>query len=677
MTEPGFRLPADAPHGFAGREIDRQRPIRFRLNGRAIPAFAGDTVLSALLAAGLHIAGRHGEVALALDEQFAPPVALARQAADPRAALPMDRTPAVDGADLVTLGHRRDLIASRGLLGRVRHLLLGPARTLNHRFGEHWPLLAPWRNLAAERRLEADLLVIGGGVAGLSAAATALAAGRSVILVERSLSLGGALPFFGAVDNEASPEETIARLVAALTGKGRLTTLMGAEAIRVLKGEVLVHHVDLEAGQPVGRTIAVSAAQVVIATGALERLPVFPGNRTPGVVGSLAAFQRARRFGVWPGRRVVVNTPHSFAYRLALHARDAGIEVQRLIDTRINPHSRFVDFCKAVGVTLASGLVASHAEPLARNRPGLRVGFAVAIDGIVQDASALETDQLIAAGGWQPELSLWTSAGGEVEWDAATCRLLGRGAVPGFAVAGAAAGWLSTAAAIASGRAAVLAGLGQPHEPIEDPAIDAAFETPDAQTPVAPYRTAAQGAAYLDRGATLLTGRATAQDRSGRSELAAHPVALTLGDVAAAVAVGALAPRDAGKVAAERCTVSGDIVEAGWHLPADTVPPSDTPQVPDYLRGRFGPRPQVCVLSAPDGRQFEPGCLVFERSDGADPLQAIGVTFAAAPAERSGLALLSVVPDSPETLLFARDGSGAVAVRVVEKLKAPRRGAAT
>ncbi|MBK8085963.1 MAG: FAD-dependent oxidoreductase [Devosia sp.] len=525
MKEPAFRLPADAPHGFSGREIDRSRPIRFRLNGRVIPAFAGDTVLSAVLAAGLQIAGRHGEVALALDEQFAPPVALARNAADPRGALPMDRTPAVDRIDLVTLGNRRDLIASHGMLGRARHLLLGPARTLNHRFGEHSPLLAPWRNLPADRDLAADVLVVGGGVAGLSAAVTALAAGRSVILVERSRSLGGALPFFGAVDNEASPEATITGLVAGLPGRGQLTTLLGAEAIRVLKGEVLVHHVELESDQPVGHIIAIRALQVVVATGAFERLPVFPGNRTPGVVGSLAAFQRARRFGVWPGRRVVVNTPHSFAYRLALHARDAGIEVQRLIDTRINPHSRFVDFCKAVGVTLASGLVASHAEPLARNRIGLRVGFAVAIDDIVQDATALETDQLIAAGGWQPELALWTSAGGEVAWDGATTRLLACGSVAGFVLVGAAAGYHSTAAAIASGRAAVLAGMGQPSEPIEDRTIDAAFETPDAETPVAPYRAAAQGAAYLDRGATLLTGRATAQDRSGRSELAAHPVA--------------------------------------------------------------------------------------------------------------------------------------------------------
>ncbi|MBK8085962.1 MAG: hypothetical protein IPK28_20195 [Devosia sp.] len=63
---------------------------------------------------------------------------------------------------------------------------------------------------------------------------------------------------------------------------------------------------------------------------------------------------------------------------------------------------------------------------------------------------------------------------------------------------------------------------------------------------------------------------------------------------------------------------------------------------------------------------------MFERSDVTDPLRAIGVTFAPASSERSGLAVLSVVPDSPDTILFARDTSGAVAVRVVEKLKAGR-----
>ena len=71
-------------------------------------------------------------------------------------------------------------------------------------------------------------------------------------------------------------------------------------------------------------------------------------------------------------------------------------------------------------------------------------------------------------------------------------------------------------------------------------------------------------------------------------------------------------------------------------------------------------------------RVFEPGCLVFERSDIGDPLQAIGVTFAPAGAGRSGLAVMSKVPESRDTVFYARDSSGAVPVRVVETLKPQR-----
>src|SRR5262249_36565840 len=158
-------------------------------------------------------------------------------------------------------------------------------------------------------------------------------------------------------EGEEPPDVVIERLSTAVRGEQRINLLLGAEATQVKDGKVLAHQVELVDGRPRGRSVVVSAGTVVIATGAAERLPVFPGNRTPGVIGALEAFQLARRFGVWGGRRTLFNTSHSYAYRLALHAHDAGLEVQRMVDTRIGPSSRFIDFCKATGITLASGLI--------------------------------------------------------------------------------------------------------------------------------------------------------------------------------------------------------------------------------------------------------------------------------------------------------------------------------
>ena len=130
-----YRLAAGAPHGFGGSELDRSKPLRFRLNGRTVNGFAGDTVLSAALASGIQIAGRHGDIPLTLSETFAPQIVLARSPARDRRELPMERTPALAGVDYVTRGERRDALASNGLGGLLRNLVVGPGRTLNHRFG--------------------------------------------------------------------------------------------------------------------------------------------------------------------------------------------------------------------------------------------------------------------------------------------------------------------------------------------------------------------------------------------------------------------------------------------------------------------------------------------------------------------------------------------------------------
>src|SRR5690606_22646079 len=105
MTQQPDRLdPGD--HHLAGSAIDRARPLQFRLDGRLIAGFAGDTVLSALLASGVDTAGRRDRAALALSSRHAPAIAFSALAGDRQSALPMARTPAGDGADYVTLAPR-------------------------------------------------------------------------------------------------------------------------------------------------------------------------------------------------------------------------------------------------------------------------------------------------------------------------------------------------------------------------------------------------------------------------------------------------------------------------------------------------------------------------------------------------------------------------------------------
>ncbi len=581
-----MRLAADAPHQFGGIALDRGKPLTFRLDGRLIEGFAGDTVLSAVLAAGIDTYGRLGEIPLGLGEAFAP--AVATKGGPP---LPMDRTPALEGLDLVTLGRR-----SRVPWGRARSLarVLPPASD------------APWQQGTSEATLTADVLIVGGGVAGLAAAEAASAAGQSVLLVERRPWLGGDARYFGATGDEETPEAASTRLIAAVTGSANVTVLLRAEAFAVHGDSVLVQQVVGD-DAPQSRIVTATARRLLLATGAAQRLPVFAGNRLPRITPAIAAYHLAKRYGVAPGKLVLVATQSNYTYRLALRLHDAGVAIRRVVDTRINPQSRFVDFAKASGLTLGSGQIPLSATFRARH--GLSVSFANA--GTESVALSLEADALIVSGRFQPRLDLWMLAGGGARWSAD--HLAAEGRLDHVALAGSVAGWRSLKGCIASGADGIALLFERTRVPVEDQEIDANFETPDAPTPIAPV---ALGVSFLDSGASLSRRPAVA--------LKARPIAgghaLSLGDVGASVELGLIAGADAGPIAEERGAPGADLVASPWK-PVPAEPPAAAP----FLAGRFGHEPARVHLFVDGERRFAPGALVYAGGQARDPGAAIGV----------------------------------------------------
>lgn len=633
MTQPN-RLAADAPHGWGGGAIDRSRPLRFRLDGRVIEGFAGDTLASALLANGITAAGLREGDSIGLETGL-PVLLTARGKTD--TLLPIDRTPALDGLDLVTPGKA----VRRGWLAR----LLPDKRKASTSLGLDLPPQgeAPWHSSPVAETIEVDLLVVGAGVAGLAAAK----AGRGRVLVcERRSFVGGDARFYGTIGDETPPDQRIASLLAGFTAE----VLTSTEILR-LDGQVAqAHQVRLRDGALESRLIEIRATRIVLATGAPERLPVFAGNRLPGVTGAIAAFHLAERFGVWPGRRAVISTPASEGYRLGLQASDAGLSVQRIADTRLGPNSRFIDFCKASGVSFASGLVPRLASPALEN--ALSVSFAVAIEGIAQETAHLVTDRLVAAGGRQPELELWLAAGGAVTWHGD--RFLATGTLEHVALAGAAAGYRRADACEQSGKAAATGKT----IAIVDQLIDPAFETPPAPTPIAPHAIAEKGAP-----AAFLAGGARLTLRPAQAETALPDLPLGLHELAAMVQLKALPAEHAGAVAGERIPVPGRIAPSTWQPPASA--PADAE--PGFLAGRFGPRPQACLVGSADARFFEVGSLIFADRLATDPAAAVGaVTAPPPPGSVGGIALVSREVIKAGTRLFLRDSG------VVVPLETPR-----
>lgn len=619
MTANRHRLPTHKPHPLEGRAIDRSRPLQFRLDGRLIEGFAGDTVLSAALAAGITTAGTRGGRPLALSLRHAPAIAPAVLAHDPQQALPMERTPATDGADYVTIARRQ----KRSALAR---LLRRGADTLGLDLDRSNALAQPWLGMVGEPGPQADLIVVGGGVAGMSAALAGARSGLRVLLVEAAPQLGGASLLFGRQEGEDRPEDEIARLAGAIARTDAITVLNNAEVFGLRGGTVRLHQVQLRDGLPIGRVIDVSARHIVLATGAIERLPVFPGNRLPGVVGALEAFHLALHYGVWPGGNTLFATSSSPAYRLAMQAKDAGIGVPRIIDTRPRPQSRFLEFSKAYGITLTSGTIITAVAPSAQ---GLVVSPQLAMDGYRRDEDPMVVDRLVACGGWQPDLALWHMAGGASAWNAATARLEPGAGPAGVALAGSAAGWLTRQACLASGEDAVDALLDQPRQMIEDRLVDPLYETPDGPAPIGAQPERDGQAAFLDGGRHYLERPRPAQSRlpswlplaprPATWSLADTPQPLAIADIAAGVQLGAIPPASAGIVAQERVAM---VILDRARPQAQPIPAGPLP--PAYLAGRYRGA-SLWIVAPEEKRLLEPGALIHANADQSDPHKAIGV----------------------------------------------------
>ncbi len=615
MSQP-HRLPADAAHAFGGIALDRGAPLSFKLNGRTIEGFAGDTVLSAVLAAGIVTYGRLGDTPLGLTDRLS--LLATSKDGEP---LPIARLPAADGLDLTTVGRRQ--------------FSLRPGPTLGH-IVDGIPE-APWLRQKADTTLTTDLLVIGSGVAGLAAADAAAKDGHSVILVEQRPWLGGDARYFGPVGEEASPETVTNELIAAVGASAKITIMTNAAVFALHGTSVRIHRI----ADGRGTVTAVTANRIVLAAGSVQRLPIFAGNRLPGVTSAIGAYHLAKRYGVVPGLSAVVATQSNYGYRMALRLHDAGVAIQRIVDPRINPQSRFVDFAKASGIKLAGGQL-PVAATLVRGQQ-LHASFANVDTPI--GSLELDADALIVSGPFQPDLTLWMLAGGGTYWDEG--KLRARGHAEHVALAGSAAGYRSMSACAQSGRAAVAELFGTERAPIEDTEIGAPYETPEATTTIAPIVPGAP--AFLDAGISLIAR----PDPATKPMLTTHAQAPSLCDVAASVELGLTLPADAGAVAEERGAPGGDLAASDWK---PVTLSSGGPSA--WLAGRFGETETIHLIV--DGkRKFERGALVYANTSPADPALAIGVIEGEASADQpGGLALISsqALRDTDRFIVETLDG---------------------
>jgi sarcosine oxidase subunit alpha len=431
MTDQRFRLPS-------GGRIDRDTVLHVTVDGVELTGHPGDTVASALLADGrvevapsIYRRRPRGIVAAGVEE----PNALLQVGGDvSESMLTATTVSLVDGLRAATLSG----------LGR-----LDPT---------------PDEAVYDKKFVHTDVLVVGGGPAGLAAAAVAARSGARVVLVDEQSELGGSLLSGRSETVDDAPAlDWVAQVAGELAAAPDVVVLSRTSAFGSYDDNYVVavqHRTDhLPAAAPAGvsreRVWHIRARQVVLATGAHERPLVFAGNDRPGVLFASAVRSYLNRYAVAAGRRVVVATTNDSAYETADDLLAAGVEVVAVVDARPELSARAAESAGAgVRVLTGSAVVETLGEP---RLTGVRVS-ALDPDGLLTGGvEQLDADLLAVSGGWSPVVHLHSQRQGRLRWDDDLAAFVPDAPVRHQQVVGAARGTFALAESLTEGTQAGVA----------------------------------------------------------------------------------------------------------------------------------------------------------------------------------------------------------------------------
>ncbi|MEM6310483.1 MAG: sarcosine oxidase subunit alpha family protein [Pseudomonadota bacterium] len=494
---------------IAGKgRIDRTAPLRFSFDGVEYDGFAGDTLASALIANDIKLVGRsfkyhrprgiysagseepNALVTVGQGAQAEPNIRATMQELYPGlVSHSQNRWPSL-GFDLLGVN---DLAAPFLSAGFYYKTFMWPKSFWEKLYEPFIRRAAGLGALSGHNNTDkydkafgfCDLLVIGAGPTGLTAALAAGRAGVDVILADEAARMGGRLlgenKEIGGKPAHLWVDDVVSEL-ASLPNVRLMTrtTITGAyDGGTYGAVERVGHHTKRRGdGAPLDTFWRIVAPKSVLAAGALERGIAFQNNDRPGILQAGAVRTYLNHFGVCPGKTVAVFGNNDSAAQTVRDLKDAGVHVAALVDSR-------KDAAGVDGVPLFSGAMVSRAD--GRN----------AIEAIsIQTASGVErvaVDCLAVTGGWNPTVHLTCHMNGRPTWNENLASFVPTpGSIPGLVAAGACNGDMSTAACLAAGVKAVESACD----------LTAKIDVPDAEDD--PYRIAplwavpGKGRAWLD-----------------------------------------------------------------------------------------------------------------------------------------------------------------------------------
>jgi sarcosine oxidase subunit alpha len=403
VTGSDMRLPHQP-----GEVIHRDKPVVFTWNGQPRQGLQGDTVVSALAAVGERIISRSFKY-------HRPRGLLSADEHDPNCFVQVGVEPNVPGASALVFDGaaaraqnawpslRYDIRAANAMLspfigaGFYYKTFIKPrwARPVYQRLlskfspGGHLGGETPSRQYA-KRFIHHDVLVVGGGPAGMAAALSAADSGAEVVIVDEQRELGGHLRWG---DDESLA--VLAELRTRVHAHANIEVLVDSVVFGLYDDNWVGIHERGCSGEVAERLLKGRPGRIVIATGLLERPQLCAGNDVPGVMLSSAAQRLIGLYGVRPGRRAVLTGTDEQADSVAARLESAGVEVVR----------------------------AGNEVRRVTGRRGVR-------SVVFGDGRRVQADLVVTCGGWSAQTALWSMAGGGLCFDAADDRFVPSGPDP-------------------------------------------------------------------------------------------------------------------------------------------------------------------------------------------------------------------------------------------------------
>lgn len=441
----------------AGTVIDRKAAIRFTFNGKKYTGYQGDTLASALLSSGVHWVASSFKT-------HSPRGIMTADLTEPHALVQLEKGKSESQPNV--LATEIDIYEGlRASSVNVWPSLKWDVTAINQLISKYlvsgfyyktfmWPksfwklIYEPYirhkaglgtceknTGLLYSKRYDrkdkyCDLLIIGAGPAGLSAALEASNKKINIILADDQAMFGGSLV-------TASERLWVEEAIKTLSERSHVTCLKKTTVFGHYESDYLCARQQLDAGQ---RIWHIHAKRVIAATGAHERPLTFYGNGLPGVMLASAAKSYLIKYGVVPGRSIVLFTNNDSVYPLLEIFDSMGITIKAVIDSRddVPKMADHIPIYKNTKIIEASGKTHISAVTLS-------------------SGEIISADALLVSGGWNPVVHLYSQSGGTLRYcDTRACFVPNHSKMDKITMAGSCDGVFDLIECLESGKKAAL-----------------------------------------------------------------------------------------------------------------------------------------------------------------------------------------------------------------------------